>query len=291
MGTLYVVATPIGNPLDITLRALSVLASVALIASEDTRTTRRLLAHHGVQPRRLVSYTDHNKTARIPRLLATLGDGDDVALVSEAGVPVISDPGYDLVAAAAAAGHQVTPVPGASAVMAAIAASGLPARRFLFLGFLSRKAGERRTALRSAAAIEGAIVIFESPRRVKATLRDVLEVLGDRRMVAARELTKVHEEFLRGNVSQVLAALDQPLGEFTLVIDGTSTPSPVQAPGEAESLAGRLAADGLSTRDIARELAEAFAMSRREAYALATRAREAPGQDPTQPPGDSPRST
>jgi len=221
MAELYLVATPIGNLEDITLRALRVLREVDLIAAEDTRTARKLLSHHGIRAR-LLSYNDHNKQARIPRILAALRQGA-VALVSEAGMPGISDPGQDLVAAAAEAGFPVVPIPGPSAVTAALAVSGLPTRQFTYLGFLPRRAGERRRLLASLAAEPRTIVAFESPHRLRPALADLLAVFGDRRIAVCRELTKAFEEVFRGRISDALERFPEPRGEFTLVIEGAST--------------------------------------------------------------------
>lgn len=273
MGVLYLVATPIGNTGEITRRALDVLAAVPLIASEDTRTTRRLLKAYEISSPRLVSYTEHNRAQRIPDLLTAL-DAGDVALVSEAGMPGISDPGYELVAAAAEAGHTVSPVGMPSAVLSAIAASGLPSRRFLFLGFLPRKAGARRSALADVAALRATLVVFESPRRVRQTIEDVIAVLGDRRLVAAREISKTHEEFIRGTASEVLALLDNPLGEFTLVIEGAVAPTQ-PTDQDLESRASQLLGGGASVRDIAGVLSAETAIGRRRAYESARRASEA----------------
>ncbi|MGQ9686877.1 MAG: 16S rRNA (cytidine(1402)-2'-O)-methyltransferase, partial [Thiobacillaceae bacterium] len=222
MPTLYLVATPIGNLEDITLRALRVLREVSLIAAEDTRTTRKLLSHYGIKAR-LTSYHEHNKGAKIPLILDALRHGD-VALVSESGMPGVSDPGYDLVAAAAGAGVPVVPVPGPSAVVAALAVSALPTRQFTFVGFLPRRQGERRRLLSALAAQPQTIVALESPHRLLATLADVLAVLGDRRIAVCRELTKLHEEVFRGHVSEAVAHFGQPRGEFTLVVAGAPQP-------------------------------------------------------------------
>jgi len=218
MPTLFVVATPIGNLEDVTLRALRVLREVSLIAAEDTRTTRKLLAHHGIR-NRLLSYNDHNKAARIPRLLHALREGD-VALVSEGGTPVISDPGLDLVAAALDGGFAVTPVPGPSAVTAALAVSGLASRQFTYLGFLPRRAGERRRLFAALRDDPRTLVAFESPHRLRASLTALRDALGDRRVAVCRELTKKFEEVFRGTLSEALDRFAEPRGEFTLVIEG-----------------------------------------------------------------------
>jgi len=265
VGTLYVVATPIGNLEDVTLRALRVLAEVPLIAAEDTRTTRRLLERHGIATR-LISYTDHNKPARIPALLAHL-ERADLALVSEAGTPAISDPGEDLVAAAAAAGHRVVAVPGPSAVMAALSVSGLPTRRFLYLGFLPRVGGERRALFHSVADLPYTLVAFESPYRLRAALVDALAVLGDRAVAVCRELTKVHEEVYRGSLHGALEHFQEPRGEFTLVIQGASAPRPTGNTLEAAlAEVTDLVADGVSARDAVATVARRRGLPRRQLY-------------------------
>jgi 16S rRNA (cytidine1402-2'-O)-methyltransferase len=271
LGRLYLIPTPIGNARDITQRALDVLANLPLVACEDTRTTRRLLREHGIDPPKLVSYTEHNKSHRIAQLVGQLNQSD-LGLVSEAGMPGISDPGQELVAASLAAGHEVTALPGPAAPLAALAASGLPTRRFLFLGFLPRTSGQRRAALQRVAALDATLVIFESPRRVRATLQDIRTTLGDRRVTAAREISKVHEEYLRGSISSVLDALDNPLGEFTLVVEGAHEVLPNE--DQAVESAARLAAvRKLSTRDIARSLQRDYGIAHRRAYELAAEAR------------------
>jgi 16S rRNA (cytidine1402-2'-O)-methyltransferase len=277
MPVLYVVATPIGNLEDITLRALRVLREVSLVAAEDTRTTRKLLAHHGIRAR-LLSYNEHNKTARIPRLLAALRESD-VALVSEGGTPAISDPGLDLVAAAVEAGFAVTPIPGPSAVTAALAVSGLPARQFTYLGFLPRRSGERRRLLASLRHDPRTIVAFESPHRLRRSLEDLRTELGDRRLTVCRELTKAFEEVFRGRVGEALERFAEPRGEFTLVIEGVSLsarPEPVE--GRAEEGAPQLEE---ARRDLLRrkeageparravpEAAKRYGLPRREVYRI-----------------------
>jgi len=220
MGTLYVVATPIGNLQDITLRALQVLREVKLIAAEDTRTTRKLLAHYDIHTA-LTSYHDFSGPGKRQRLLEALAAGD-VALVSEAGMPGISDPGYDLIREAIAAGYPVAPIPGPSALIAALAVSGLPTDRFLYLGFLPRRQAERKRILAQVSHLPWTLVAFEAPHRIREALRDALEALGDRPVAIARELTKVFEEIWRGRLSEAITHFEEavPRGEFTLVIAG-----------------------------------------------------------------------
>jgi 16S rRNA (cytidine1402-2'-O)-methyltransferase len=276
-GTLYVVATPIGNLGDITLRALEVLRSVALVAAEDTRLTRRLWARHGIETP-LVSFHAHSDSARTRELLARLAAGDDVALVTDAGTPLVSDPGEDLVARWAATGGTVVPIPGPSAVLAALVASGIPAPRWSFEGFLPRKGRERRERLARIAADERASVLFEAPGRTAGTLRDLAAACGgDRRAALCRELTKRHEEIRRGSLGVLCTAVDEkPVrGEVTLVVAGKTTPLDEEAPAErADSLAaGRrrvtaLMAGGMRRSEAARQVATETGLPRRELFAV-----------------------
>lgn len=220
MGTLHLVATPIGNLEDLSPRALRTLREVRLIAAEDTRHTRHLLTHFDIHTP-LTSYYEHNKLSKLDAILGALAEGD-VALVSDAGTPAINDPGYELVRAALAAGHTVSPVPGPSAPVAALAASGLPTDAFLYLGYLPRKSSERRMLLEGVAALPYTLIFLETPHRLLEALDDLLAVLGDRQMAAARELTKLHEEIYRAAISEVKAYFKEyePRGEFTLVVAG-----------------------------------------------------------------------
>jgi 16S rRNA (cytidine1402-2'-O)-methyltransferase len=215
---LYVVATPIGNLEDITLRALRVLAEVPLIAAEDTRTARKLLNRYDIKTR-LTSYFEHNKLNKLPSLLEKLEE-HDIALISEAGMPGISDPGYELIKAAIDRGAEVVVLPGASSLTSALAASGLPADQFVYLGFLPRKKGEKRRLLASLSAEPRTIVCFESPYRVTDSLTAMLETLGDRAVAVCREMTKLHEEIFRGPLSEAAAHFKKPRGEFTIVVQG-----------------------------------------------------------------------
>ena len=219
MPVLYVVATPIGNLEDITLRALRVLGEVTLIAAEDTRTARKLLNRYDIKTR-LTSYFEHNKKNKMPVLLETLEE-QDIALISEAGTPGISDPGYELIKAAIEKGFRVVALPGASAVTTAMAASGLPADQFVYLGFLPRKKGEKRRLLESVSTEPRTIICFESPYRVVDSLQAMLEKLGDRNVAVCRELTKLYEEVFRGTLSECVKHFQKPRGEFTIVIQGT----------------------------------------------------------------------
>lgn len=277
MGTLYLVATPIGNLEDMTLRGLRVLREVSLIAAEDTRHTRKLLTHFEIATP-TISYHEHSPLARRDALLEALAQGD-VALVSDAGAPLISDPGEDLVRAAVEAGFPVTPIPGPVAAITALIGSGLPTEMFTFLGFLPRRTQERQAALAAIRGETRTLLLYEAPHRLVACLEDVLAVLGDRQMVAARELTKLHEEWLRGSISSLIARFREgqsPRGEFTLVIAGASADERAHhgasAAESAPDLRGylqTLLAQGLSTRDTASQAARELGVPRRTAYALA----------------------
>jgi 16S rRNA (cytidine1402-2'-O)-methyltransferase len=276
VGTLYLVATPLGNLEDITLRALRILRESRLIAAEDTRHTRKLLNHFEITTP-TISYHEHSGPEGISRVLAALVEGD-VALVSDAGTPAISDPGAGLVAAALAAGYPVTPIPGPSAVITALIASGLPTDQFTFLGFLPRKTQERRALLTSVRDESRTLVLYEAPHRLRACLDDLLAVLGDREACLARELTKVHEEWLRGTLAYLRAhyTREGPRGEYTLVIAGAQDMShhePVMSQVERGTTARErlraLLTEGNSTRDAAAQVAGELDISRREAYRLA----------------------
>jgi 16S rRNA (cytidine1402-2'-O)-methyltransferase len=218
MPSLYVVATPIGNLEDITLRAIRVLREVKLIAAEDTRKTKRLLKAYDIDTP-MTSYYEHSKQSKLSYILERLDEGD-VALVSEAGMPGISDPGYELITAATERGNKVVPIPGPSAIVTALAVSALPTDRFYFLGFLPHRENARRRLLESIAGETGTIVVLEAPHRLAASLDNIREILGDRRLAVCRELTKLHEEVFRGTVSEAIERFKEPRGEFTLVIAG-----------------------------------------------------------------------
>ena len=269
-GTLYVVATPIGNLQDLSPRAASVLRSVDVVASEDTRRTATLLTHVGAQPR-LLSFHAHSGPRRTSTLLEILAAGRDVALVTDAGTPGVSDPGADLVAAARAAGTPVVAIPGASAIAAALSASGLGADRYLFLGFVPKKGGERARLLARAASEEWSVVFFEAPGRVAALLRDLAALAPGRRAVAARELTKIHEEFRAGTVDELADyySMQEPRGEFTIVLGGTGTPAePRDRSEEARALARSWLAEGSTRREATRRLVSELGLARNDAYRL-----------------------
>ncbi|MGG6312038.1 16S rRNA (cytidine(1402)-2'-O)-methyltransferase [Paenibacillus macerans] len=221
-GKLFLVGTPIGNLEDMTFRAVRTLQEADIIAAEDTRQTRKLLTHFDISPGKLLSYHEHNKAASGPELIRFIIEGKNLALVSDAGLPAISDPGSDLVKLALEAGISVVPVPGANAALSALIVSGLPTERFMFLGFLPRDHKERETKLKSLVDEEGTLLMYESPHRLVKTLESLFEVWGDRRIVLARELTKRYEEFARGTLQDCLSWLQEhpPLGEYCLVVEG-----------------------------------------------------------------------
>ena len=265
-GTLWLVATPIGNLGDLSTRAREVLGQVDLVACEDTRRTGRLLAGIKIKVP-LVSYFEGNERERVDELLVRLGNGDDVALVTDGGTPAISDPGYRLVRACIDAGVEVQVVPGPSAAIAALVVSGLPTDRFVFEGFLPKKQGERVRRLEALRHEPRTIVVFESPLRVQTLLRDVLVVIGDREVAVVRELTKLHEEVQRGRVSQVLSRVaDRELkGEVVVVIDGERVrPAPDMSACADE--ARELVSGGMRKRDAAHAVAERHGVSVNELY-------------------------
>jgi 16S rRNA (cytidine1402-2'-O)-methyltransferase len=272
MGTLYLVATPIGNLEDISARALRILGSASLIAAEDTRRTGTLLSHFGLHTP-ILSYFEHNKLARLDRVLAELETGD-VALVSDAGTPNLSDPGYELVRAVLAAGHAVVAIPGPSALLTALVASGLPTDAFVYLGFLPRKAGDRQRLLASVAREPRTLVAYEAPHRLLDALAGIQAALGDRPVAVARELTKVHEEIFRGPASAAHEhfAAKEILGEITLVIAGAALAADAE-PWDVDQvrteLASLLATGGLKVKDAARQVAEQSGWPAREVYRLA----------------------
>jgi 16S rRNA (cytidine1402-2'-O)-methyltransferase len=267
-GTLYLVATPIGNLEDITLRALRILREAGVVACEDTRQTRKLLDHYGIH-KPTVSYREHNEAVRAPELIETLASGVSVALVSDAGTPLVSDPGYRLVTHAIAKGIRVESLPGPSAALAALAASGLPTDEFHFGGFLPPRSAQRRKTLQRLKDEPATLIFYEAPHRLLDTLADIEEVLGPRPVVVARELTKLHEEFLRGTAAELRRAHITLKGEFTLLIakaerqaalDETAVPDAVEAHVRA----------GMSRMDAMKAVARERGLSKRDVYAAYT---------------------
>ncbi len=272
MSTLYIVATPIGNLEDMTFRAVRVLQAVTLIAAEDTRHTGKLLQHFQITTPQL-SYHDHNRRSRLPELLARLQQGETIALVTDAGMPGISDPGTELVQACVDAGIPVVPIPGCSAVITALCASGLATDRFIFEGFLPPKEHARRDQLERLQSESRTLVFYESPHRLRQTLQDMALLWGaDRPIVLARELTKLHEEFWRGTVGEAIAYYGdrEPRGEFTLVVGGAPhQPQTILSDAELQQSLVTLIGQGMSRSQASRHLAQATALPRRRLYQLA----------------------
>ncbi len=267
-GTLFVVATPLGNLEDLTLRALRVLREVSLVACEDTRRTQLLLRAHGIASR-TTSYFEHNERWKGERILSELRLGRDVALVSDAGTPGISEPGYRLVREARAEGLRVVPVPGPSAAIAALSVSGLPTDRFLFVGFLPPRSGPRRRALATLAGERTTLVLYESPLRVVELLTEMQEAFGDREAFLCREATKLHEEYRRGPLSalrEALSAREAVKGEIVLVVAGASDAAPPDT--DPLELYRRLAAEGLTRREAVKEVARRCGRPSRDVYRL-----------------------
>ena len=270
-GTLYIVGTPIGNLEDISFRAISVLRQVSQIAAEDTRHTGRLLQHFQISTPQL-SYHDHNRQQRLPDLLARLQAGSSIALVTDAGMPGISDPGYELVQAAVAADIPVVPIPGPTAVITALSAAGLPTERFVFEGFLPAKAAQRRERLEGLQAEPRTLVFYEAPHRLRQTLEELQACFGaERQVVLARELTKLHEQFWRGSLSEaILYHQDrEPQGEFTLVLAGQAIAAPQLSESALLAELQHLIAQGISRSQASRQLAQQTSLSRRQLYQLA----------------------
>jgi 16S rRNA (cytidine1402-2'-O)-methyltransferase len=269
-GTLYVVATPIGNLEDITRRATRILEQVDLIACEDTRHAAKLLHHYGISTPR-ESYHEHNESRRAPQLLDLLRAGRSVALISDAGTPLMSDPGFRLVSSCRDAGIPVVAIPGPSAVIAALSASGLPTDSFLFAGYLPPRRGARRNRLQELAPLRCTLVFYEAPHRLLAALEDMLAVLGPRRACLAREITKVHEDWQRGTLAEILesmASRERILGEITIVVDrGTESAAPRPTPDSIQDHIEQVISAGcLSSKEALKEVARRRGITRRNAY-------------------------
>jgi len=268
-GTLYVVATPIGNLADITHRALLVLMSVDVIACEDTRHTRKLLQHYGIATK-TVSYHEHNENQRSEQLIDALQKGSDVAVVSDAGTPAISDPGFRLVRSAIENNITVVPVPGATALITALVAAGLPTDEFFFAGFLPSRTGARQSRLRELASIPATLIFYEAPHRLASTLKDLYSILGEREAVVARELTKLHEELRRGKLSELAEhySREEARGEIVLVIDRTTIGEGVSISKEMSiaAIVERYEAEGLDHRAALKKAARDLGLSRAAAY-------------------------
>jgi 16S rRNA (cytidine1402-2'-O)-methyltransferase len=271
MATLYLVATPIGNLEDMTFRAVRILQTVDLIAAEDTRHTGKLLHHFQIKTPQL-SYHEHNRQQRIPELLSQLTQGKAIALVTDAGMPLISDPGYELVKACVEQGISVVPIPGANAAITALSAAGLATDKFVFEGFLPAKSKERRTHLETLQSEPRTIIFYESPHRLRDTLQDLGTILGKtREIVLARELTKMHEEFWRGTIKDAIAHYTnrEPQGEFTLVVAGAILETPQLSEAAIKAELQNLLKQGLSRSDASRQLSQQTLLPRRQIYQLA----------------------
>ena len=268
-GILYIVPTPIGNLEDITLRALRILKEAEWIAAEDTRHTQHLLAHFGIKTA-LTSYHDHNERDKARLLVERLRSGASIALVSDAGTPAISDPGYRIVVDAIQAGIEVVPLPGASALTTALSASGLPTDRFLFEGFLPAKAQERKAKLQTLRGEAATLVFYEGPHRLLDSLAEMLKIFGDREIAVARELTKIHQEFLRGKLSEVVSALAERdiKGEIVIMVHGASGEVQV-SDEELHGTIRQLAGNGMGVKEIAELLGERYGLAKKEVYKLA----------------------
>lgn len=281
-GILYVVATPIGNLQDITLRALEVLGTVDIIAAEDTRKTGRFLKNKGIHGR-FISYHEHNEQQRCPLLLDKLVSGLSVAIVSNAGTPSVSDPGFRLVQGAIDRHITIIPVPGASAAITALSASGLPSDGFVFIGFLARKKGQRSKQLKILKDIPWTLIFYESPKRVTRLIDDILSLLGDRSAVLAREMTKRHEEFVRGRLSELLQTLNERpniKGECTLLVAGKSGETEFDPESLKEELTTRLKQKKLTLSEIVREVAAETGLSKKRVYAEALLINNKTSQEP-----------
>lgn len=268
-GTLYVVATPIGNLGDITYRAVQILKEVSLIACEDTRHTRKLLQHYGITTR-TISYHEHNEQQRAHELLELVKKGDNIALVSDAGTPTVSDPGFRIIQAAAENGLNVVPVPGPSALIAALTVAGLPTDEFLFVGFLPAKAVARTNKLKQLGSVEATLIFYEAPHRLAATLKDAAAVLGDRSAVVARELTKMHEQIKRGRLSELAqhyASSENPRGEIVLLIDRhVIEPASAKSQSSISEVVKKFESEGMDHRLALKKAARELGLSRAEAY-------------------------
>jgi 16S rRNA (cytidine1402-2'-O)-methyltransferase len=270
-GSLYVVATPIGNLADITLRAIETLKSVDLIAAEDTRHTQRLLSHHQIK-NQMISLHEHNESQRTPDLIERLRTGDTIALVSNAGTPTLSDPGYRLVKEAAAAHIRVVPIPGPSAALASLSVSGLPTDAYIFIGFLPRKSGKANKILAALQPERKTLIFYESPRRIKALLSNLIQTMGDREAVLSREMTKRHEEFIRGSLTDIAAALsnrEEIKGECTLVVHGFTGAGEPNMDNVRKDILQALRSGETTISDLAKQIAAKHGLMKKQVYSEA----------------------
>ncbi|MBU0463258.1 MAG: 16S rRNA (cytidine(1402)-2'-O)-methyltransferase [Proteobacteria bacterium] len=267
-GTLYIVATPVGNLEDITFRAVKILKQVDLIAAEDTRHSKKLLSHYDIRTK-LVSCHEHNEINKTPQLITHLKNGLNIALISDAGTPSISDPGYNLVTAVAREMLPIIPIPGCSAAIAGLSVSGLPTDSFLFLGFLPKKQQKQKQALEAITNQSATLIFYESPRRIKALIDNMRNILGDRKACLAREITKLHEEYIRGNLSDILKTLEEKeiiKGECSLFVQGQLEQKTIDEEQLEEIIISRLATTDLGTSDLARQISKEFKVSKKQVY-------------------------
>ena len=267
-GTLYIVATPIGNLEDITFRAVKILKQVDLIAAEDTRHSKKLLSRYDIHTR-LISCHEHNEVNKAPQLIKHLKNGLDIALISDAGTPSISDPGYKLVSAVARENLSIIPIPGCSAAIAGLSVAGLPTDSFLFLGFLPKKQQKQRQALEDIKNQTPTLIFYESPRRIKAVIDNMINILGDRKACLAREITKLHEEYIRGNLSDILNVLEEKetvKGECSLFVQGQSEEKTIDQEELKEIILTRLPTTDLGTSGLAKQISEEFNLSKKQVY-------------------------
>jgi len=267
-GTLYIVSTPLGNLEDITFRAIKILKQVDIIAAEDTRHSKKLLAHYGILTN-MVSCHEHNETSKTPQFIAHLKTGRDIALISDAGTPGISDPGYKLVTAVAKQNLPIIPIPGCSAAIAGLSVSGLPTDSFLFLGFLPRKQQKLLQAIEAISDQRATLIFYESPRRIKALIDSMRNILGDRNAFLAREITKLHEEYIRGSLSDILTTLEKKeiiKGECSLFVQGRIEQEAIDEGQLEKILRKRITTMDLGTSDLAGQISREFAVSKKQVY-------------------------
>ncbi len=267
-GNLFIVATPVGNLEDITLRALKVLSQVDLIAAEDTRHSKKLLLHYDIETK-LISCHEHNEAKKIPGIIKDLKNGLNIALISDAGTPTISDPGYKLVTAAADEQISVIPIPGCSAAIAGLSVSGLATDSFLFLGFLPKKQGKLRQALDNVKELNATLIFYESPRRVKTLISTMLNIFGDRKACLAREITKLHEEYIRGHLSDILKKLEEKetiKGECSLFVQGCLKKETIAQKDLEDIIIERLSTNVLGTSGLAKQISKEFNLSKKQVY-------------------------
>ena len=269
LGVLYVVATPIGNLDDITLRAVKTLSNVDIVAAEDTRHTGKLLSHFNIKCK-LISFHEHNEKNRAEELIFYLKDGLSIALVSDAGTPSVSDPGFRFVKEAVSCGIQVVPIPGVSAVITALSASGIPTDSFIFIGFPQKKKSRRMEQIKSLLFIKRTLIFYESPKRILRFAEELLDILGDRYVVLSREMTKIHEEFIRGNLSELIQILNtRPVikGECTLIVEGCSDKKEtISQDALKDEISARLTNNDIKASTLAKELVKKYSITRKEAY-------------------------